>query len=275
MRFTLLFLMLSYAGISDARDELITTSPCPGLVASYGVEEFEQVLVITDHDFASIDDCEQLGSFFFRQTPSRKSTLDYSRLGAIVDNIWRPVNEEAPFLLMDAILSWMKGLGFEQHAESFRDFVNEYMPAGEKIRLFFTLLLWLIVIAVLTLVMVEFYRAGLLTLPRYQPKAGYRQKQESRPALKWQAVLALPLRPQISALLQYSIERLADRKLLPAASSFTNRELISCLEKSDADKVPLLREQIELTEPVVYGDEPVSEERIIACRAKARALSDA
>jgi hypothetical protein len=275
MRYTLLFLMLSYAGISNASDELISTSPCPGLVSSYGVEEFEQALVITDHDFASIEDCEQLGSFFFRQTPSRKYTLDYSRVGDIVDSIWRPVSEEAPFLLIGAIFSWMKDLGFEQHAESFRDFINEYMPAGEKIQLFFSILMWLIVIAVLTLVLVEFYRAGMLKLPRYRRKMRYDQEQESRAALQWQAILALPLRPQISALLHYSIERLAARKLLPATSSFTNRELISCLEKSDAEKVPLLREQIELTEPVVYGDGPVSEERIIACRAKARALSDA
>ena len=169
----------------------------------------------------------------------------------------------------------MKGLGFERHAESFRDFINEYLPAGESIQFFFTILLWLIVIAALMLVLVEFYRAGMLRLPRYQHKVNDSQKHESKPGLEWEAVLAMPLRQQISALLRYSIEALAARKLIPAASSYTNRELVSCLEESDAYKVTSLREQIELTEPVVYGDEPVSEERIIACRARARDLSDA
>ena len=76
MRNTLLFLMLSIAGISNASDELTATSPCQGLVASYGVEAFEQALVITDKDFASIEDCEQLGSFFYGRSISGRSTLD-------------------------------------------------------------------------------------------------------------------------------------------------------------------------------------------------------
>ena len=275
MRSALLFLMLSLAGISNASNETIPTSPCPGLVASYSVEDFEQVLVITDKDFASIEDCEQLGSFFFGVPVSREYTLDYSRLDDIVDGIWQPVNEETPFLLMDALLSWMKGLGFEQHAESFRDFINEYLPAEESVQFFFTMLLWLIVIVVLILVLVEFYRAGMLKLPRYRHTAKNNRVHESESIMQWEAVLAMPLRAQISALLQYSIEGLAARKLVPAAGSFTNRELIACLEESDAHKVSLLREQVELTEPVVYGDEPVSEERIVACRARARELRNA
>jgi len=275
MRNTLFLLMLLYAGVSNASDELMEASPCPGLVSSYDVEIFEHALVVTDTDFASIEDCEQLGGFYFHPSRFSNYSLDYSRLGAIVDEIWQPVNEEAPFLLMEAILSWMKGLGLEQHAESFRDFVNEYMPADESVRLFFTIVIWLIVIGTVILVLHEFYRAGMLKLPGLQGMQSDGARAEIKPVWQWEAILALPLREQISVLLQYSIEHLVDENLVPASSSFTNRELISYLEKSDSHKAGLLREQIDLTEPVVYGDERVSEEQLVACRIKTRGLCDA
>ena len=276
MRNALFLLMLIFAGISNASDELVQASPCPGLVSSYAIEKFELALVVTDTDFASIEDCEQLGNFYFNQSGISNNALDYSQLAVIIDKIWQPVNEEAPFLLMDAILSWMKGLGLEQHAESLKDFVNEYMPAEESVQLFFTIVIWLIVCGTVFLVVNEFYRAGMLKFPRFRGQPGNDDaNQEVKPVRQWQDILALPLREQISALLQFSIQHLVNENLVPASSSFTNRELISCLEKSDAHKAGLLREQIELTEPVVYGDEHVSEQQLIACRSKTRDLCDA
>ena len=93
--------------------------------------------------------------------------------------------------------------------------------------------------------------------------------------MQWDLIRALPLREQISALLHYSIEYLVASNLVPSSPGYTNRELISCLEKSDSRKAGLLREQIDLTEPVLYGDELVSEEQVIACRDKSRSLRDA
>lgn len=275
MRNALFLLMLLYAGVGNASDELMETSPCPGLVSSYDVETFEHLLVVTDADFASIEDCEQLGGFYFNRSRPPNYSLNYSRLAAIVDEIWQPVNEEAPFLLMEAILSWMKGLGFEEHAESVRNFINEYMPADESIQLFFTVVIWFIVIGTLVLVLHEFYRAGMLQLPRSRSRQDDGKMTENKPAWQWEAILALPLREQISVLLQYSIEHLVDKDLVPSSNSYTNRELISYLERSDSDKASLLREQIDITEPVVYGDEHVTEEQVIACRVKTRGLSDA
>jgi len=272
MRKTLFLLMLLYAGIGNASDELMETSPCPGLVSSYDVEKFEHALVVTDTDFASIEDCELLGSFYFHPSRLRDYSPDYAQLEAIVDAIWQPVNEESPFLLMEALLSWMKALGLEQHAESFRDFVNEYMPAEESVQLFFTILIWLIVCGTVILVIHEFYRAGMLRLPGFQRLQRSDTKAEVRPAWQWEAILALPLREQISALLQYSIQHLAKENLVPASNSFTNHELIAYLEKSDLQKADLLREQIDLTEPVVYGDESVSEQQLVACRRLTRIL---
>ena len=276
MRNTLFLLMLIYAGISNASDELMQTSPCPGLVSSYAAENFEHALVVTDTDFASIEDCEQLGSFYFSRSGFSNNALDYSQLAVIIDEIWQPVNEEAPFLLIDAILSWMKGLGLEHHAESLRGFVNEYMPARESVQLFFTIVIGLFVVGTVFLVVHEFYRAGMLKFPRFRGRpANDNASTEPKPEWLWQDILALPLREQISALLQFSIQHLVNENLVPASSSFTNRELVSYLEKSDANKAGLLYEQIELTEPVVYGDERVSEQQLIACRSKARDLCDA
>jgi len=273
MHKVLFVLMLLYAGIGNASDELMQASPCPGLVSSYDVEKFERALVVTDTDFTSVEDCEQLGSFYFHPSRLPDYSLNYDQLGAIVDTIWQPVNEESPFLLMEAILSWMKALGFDQHAESFRDFVNEYMPAEESIQLFFTIVIWLIVCGMVILVVYEFYRAGMLTLPRFHALQAEGARAEIKPARQWEAIVALPLREQISALLQYSIEHLVNKDLVPASSSFTNRELIAYLEKSDSHKAGLLREQIDLTEPVVYGDEGVSEQQLVACRSLSRGLT--
>ena len=275
MRIALFMLMLLYAGVGNADDELMETSPCPGLVASYDMEMFERLLVVTDTEFASIEDCEVLGEFYSDNSRLSDYSLDYSRLSAIVDETWQPVNEEAPFLLLEAILSWMKRLGFEEHAEAVRGFVNEYMPAQESIRLFFTIVIWFIIIGALVVVLYEFYRAGMLRMPRLRGRINSARMPVNKPVMQWDVILALPLREQISALLQYSIEHLVARNLVPSSNSYTNRELISCLEKSDSRKAVLLREQIDLTEPVLYGNERVSEEQVIACRDKSRSLRDA
>ena len=275
MRIALFMLMLLYAGVGNADDELMETSPCPGLVSSYDVEIFERLLVVTDAEFASIEDCEQLAEFYSDSPLLSDYSLNYSRLSAIVDETWQPANEEAPFLLLEAILSWMKRLGFEEHAESVRNFVNEYMPAQESIRLFFTVVIWFIIIGTLVVVLYELYRAGMLRMPCLRGRLDDGKMAENKPFMQWDAIPALPLREQISALLQYSIDYLVARNLVPSSNSYTYRELISCLEKSDSRKAGLLREQIDLTEPVLYGDERVSEELIIACRDKSRSLRDA
>lgn len=275
MRSALYLLMLLYAGVGGASDDPMETSPCPGLVSSYNDETFERLLVVTDADFASVEDCEQLGAFYFNRPLSPNYSLNYSRLDAIVDEIWQPVNEEAPFLLMEAILSWLKRHGFEEYAKSVRDFMNEYMPEDESVRLFFTVIIWFIVVGTVILVVYEFYRAGMLRLPRLRSGPDDVETTGSQPALQWEAILALPLREQIGALLQYSIEQLVARRLLPSSRSYTNRELVSYLELSDMQKAGLLREQIDITEPVVYGDEHVTEEQVIACRVTTRGLSDA
>ena len=275
MRKTLTVLILLFTGISSASDEVVETSPCPGLVSSYEVEEFERALVVTDADFASIEDCEQLGRFFFNPSSASRYTLNYNRLGAIVDEIWQPLNEEAPYLLLEAILSWLKGLGFEQHADSLRNFFDEYLPASESVQLFFTAIIWLIVIATVVLIAYEFYRAGLLRPPRSRRRADRHQTAEQKPARQWRDILALPLREQMGALLQYSIERLAEARLVSASQACTNRELVAQLETADANRARVLREQIDLAEPVIYGDSPVTEERLMACRRKAEELADA
>ena len=275
MRIALFMLMLLYAGVGNADDESMETGPCPGLVSSYDVEMFERLLVVTDAEFASIEDCEQLGEFYSDSIRLSAYSLNYSRLSAIVDETWQPLNEEAPFLLLEAILSWMKRLGFEEHAESVRDFVNEYMPAQESIGLFFTIVIWFIIAGTLAVVLYEFYRAGMLRMPRLRGRLNDGKLPENKPVMRWDMILALPLREQISALLQHSIEYLVARHLVPSSNSYTNRELVSCLEKSDSRKAGLLREQIDLTEPVLYGDERVSEEQVTACRDKSRRLRDA
>jgi hypothetical protein len=275
MHKSMLFLLLLFAGVSNGSEQRLSTSPCQGLVSSYAIDQFEQLLVVTDKEFSSVEDCEQLGQFFFEQRRYRYHSLDYSGLAAIVDDTWQPANEDAPFLLMDAILSWMRELGFERHAESFKNFINEYLPAEDSVRLFFTLVIWMILLAVVLLVGYELYRAGLLKLPYRRQTQKDKQAQQNKAALSWEAITGLPLRRQIGALLQFSIERLVTKNLVPSSRSLTNHELVAYLEKSGDRTASLLREQIERTEPSVYGDVPVSEQLLVRCRAIARRISDA
>jgi len=275
MRKTLTLLMLLFSSSGSATESIMEASPCPGLVSSYDVENFERALVVTDAEFTSVEDCEQLGRFVFSSPDAYRYTLNYTRLDAIVDQIWQPVDEEASSLLYEAILSWLKGLGFEQHAESLRNFIEENMPADESVQLFFTIVIWLIVIAAVLLVVYEFYRAGMLRLPRSRAATGGTSEPERKPGREWRDILALPMREQIGALLQYSLERLAEARLVSASGSFTNRELVAQLETTDAARASILRAQIDLTEPVIYGDDPATEERVTACRSKAGELADA
>ena len=269
------FLMLVYASVSEASAEWIETSPCPGFVSSYDAATFETVLVVTDRNFASIEDCQRLGKFFF-ESPSREYlSLDFSRVAAIVDETWEPAGDETAFVLIDAILSWLKGTGLEQHAEAIKDFIDDHLPEGAGLQLFFTIVLWLIIAGVVVLVLNEFYRAGLLQWPRIRRTAAQQREHDAEPGSSWQTMTALPLRQQAGALLQFSIDQLVRRGLIPSASSLTNHELLAHLERSDARKAGLLRHQIAQTEPVIYGDAAVSEECIQLCRSLAEGLNDA
>ena len=275
MRATLTMLMLFFAGIGSAADRSTEASPCPGLVSSYDTESFDQLLVVTDAEFASIEDCERLGRFYFNPAQASERSMDYAQLGAIVDAIWRPANEEAPNVLLEAFLSWLKALDFDEHTAALREFIGTYLPANESLQLFFNLLVWLIVLATAMLVVREFYRAGMFRVHRRRG----RRAQDGEPARStvqsWEAILALPAREQIGALLKYSLEQLAAAGKIPVSRSYTNRELVEHLVMRDAHKAGLLRQQVEVTEPVIYGDERATAERLAACRRYSRELAGA
>ena len=275
MRNTLILLMLLCTGIGNASELPQETSPCPGLVSSWDLEKFERVLVVTDTEFTSIEDCERLGGFFFGQRAAADHSLDYSQLAVIVDGIWQPQNEDAPRVLLEAVLSWLKRLGLDEHAASIRELIDEYLPAESSVQLFFNAVIWLIVIAALALIVHEFYRAGMLRLPRRKKPDEAAVVTEVRPGMQWDEILGLPLREQMGALMQYSIDHLAAAGLVPASPSYTCRELEAHLERSDAAKAVLFRAQIELTEPAVFGDEAITEQQLNACRSKSLELSDA
>ncbi len=276
MRYLLLMLLLGLAGTGIASDDDLETSPCPGLVSMYGYGQFERSLIITDDIFSSIEDCEMLAAFYYLDEGKRsRADFDFASVGDIVDATWQPVNEEPPFLLMDAILSWLKNLGFEQHTDTLQDFLNEYMPSEESVELFFEIIIWLIMLATVFLVLREFYLAGMLRLPHFYKKSGQENDKQDEPVLQWQQILALPLREQISALLRFSIERLIASNAIPASQSYTNHQLTAHLRKLNPQKAGMLSEQIQITEPVLYGDEAVTDEMLEACRLKAQGISDA
>lgn len=275
MRYWLFILLLGFAGTGIAGEE-DEASPCPGLVSVYDYDRFEQVLVVTDEFFSSIEDCEMLAAFYSLQvSDQRRKTFDFSSVDDIVNATWLPLNEDSSFLFVDAVLSWLKNMGFEKHADSLQQFLTEYMPSQESIELFFRVFIWLMVLVAVILVLREFYLAGMLRLPQFSKRSKGEGRKYDEPVLHWQQVLLLPLREQISALLNYSIECLAASNEIPSSKNYTNRELKAFLLRSDPVKAKLFQEQIQLSEPVLYGDEVVTDEVIRSCQLKAQGICDA
>ena len=275
MRYWLFMLLLGLAGtgIASQEDE---TSPCQGLVSVHDTNQFEEFLIVTDEVFSSIEDCEMLAAFYNLEESDRsRVAFDFSSVDDIVNATWQPVNEDSSFLFMDAVLSWLKNLGFEKHADTVQDFFTDYMPSKESVELFFIIFICLIVLAVVFLVLREFYLAGMLRLPHFSKRPNTRIEKHSEPVLQWRQVLSLPIREQISALLRYSIECLVASNVIPASKSYTNRELKAHLLQSDPIKARLFQEQIQLTEPILYGDEAATDEMLKACQLKAQGICDA
>ncbi|HHO59672.1 MAG TPA: DUF4129 domain-containing protein, partial [Thiotrichales bacterium] len=184
--------------------------------------------------------------------------LDYSKLDVLVDQIWQPEAGSDTGLLYRAILDWLKAIGLDVDSEAVSGFLQTYLPSADSLMLFARLAAGLLVLVMLIFLLRKFYRAGGFGRGGGKDDNPV-QGVPPNPVLTPGAIEKLPLREQAGALLQYSIELLRRQRLIPLSACYTNHELLDRLAQGDSQQAGLLSRQIRLTEPLIYGDRPVTE----------------
>jgi hypothetical protein len=239
---------------------------------------FEHVLLVTDDAFSSAEDCRRLGGYFLgRHSPetqiSSPRRLDHARLSEIVDRSWEPAAEDPSQRWLTALLDWLKRIGFEQFSRDLAGLIDENLPEAERLKPFFTALLWIIVVATVVLVLREFYLAGLLRLPwrRHVTQTVTAPPLAAFPVMP--KLTGLSPRSQLAVLLRYSIAVLVARRELTATGGLTNREYLRALERRHDEAASLLESQLALTEPVIYGNDHASQAQVNACRHLSQQLA--
>lgn len=241
-------------------------SPCPDIeiqpeVATHG-RLFDEVLIATDTDFTSNEDCETIASYFHEVSEVNENISDFplmlSNLDVIVDNIWKPEDEQGLALMFQAIFNWLKSFGFNIDTTA----LQEHLPSFEAVRLFTELSAGLILLLVLVFTVRAIYRVGFFSIPRKsQPEHG-EFTSDNGSSLPHEPVDGLTLREQIGALLQRSISLLRKHKMVPVSSSYTNHELVDHLDASKSPLAKLFVRQVSISEPVIYGTQSVSQELV-------------
>ncbi len=239
-------------------------SPCPGIeihpdtAVQGGL--FDEALIATDTDFASNEDCDMIASYFFEASDANtnisESPLLSSNLDVIVDSIWKPDQEQGLALMFKAAFNWLKSFGFNVDTSA----LQEYLPSNESIRLFTELSTGLILLLALVFIIRGLYRTGFFKFSQKPQSEDDGFKPENGNALSFEPVDGLPLREQLGALLQRSISLLRKHKAVPVSHSYTNHELIKYLDTSKSALATLLFRQVNITEPVIYGTQSVTQE---------------
>ena len=223
---------------------------------------FEEALVTTDTDFTSREDCDVLASYFYETSDVNTNISEFpmlfSDLDVIVDKIWKPEEEQGLTLLFQAVFDWLKSFGLNVDTSA----LQEYLPSIESVRLFTEISAGLILLLVFIFTIRGLYRAGVFKFSR---KSQYEQdgvEQEDDSVPSFEPVDGLPLREQLGALLQRSILLLQKYNVVPVSACYTNHELVKYLGASKSALAKLLNRQVNLTEPVIYGVKPVTQEAL-------------
>ena len=244
--------------------------PCPdiaiGGAGSALSRSFNDALVVTDADFSSREDCQALAGFFQGKPLNGQagnalsgSGLDYSKLDALVEQVWQPEVHSDVSLFYRVILDWLKAFGLDVDSDAIKGFIQTYLPSAGSLMLFAKLAAGLLVVVLVIFLLRNYYRRGGFSLRRRRANGNLAQPAQAGAILTPVSIIKLPLREQAAALLRYSIELLRRQQQIPLSACYTNHELLAYLADDDCQRAALLSRQIRLTEPVIYGDRPVTE----------------
>ncbi|VAW52396.1 hypothetical protein MNBD_GAMMA06-776 [hydrothermal vent metagenome] len=237
---------------------------CPDIVVDPEYVEqsqsFNDSLIATDSDFTSHEDCDMFASYFYDTTDLKTNLSDsplvLSNLDVIVDEIWKPEEEQGLNLLFDAMIDWFKSFGINVDVSA----LQQYLPSIDSVRLFTELS-----VSLLLLLAVVFFVRGLsgsrgYTFPRLFRFKSANLKVESNSVLSFEPIEQLSFREQLGILLQRSVMVLQKSKAIPVSVCYTNHELIDCMDMNKNPAAKLLYRQVKLAEPAIYGARPVTQE---------------
>lgn len=238
--------------------------PCPDIIIgsenSAQGQLFNEALIVTDTDFTSHEDCDVFASYFYQVTDANTNISEFpllfSNLDAIVDTIWKPEEVQGLNLMFQAIINWLKSIGLDVDTNVW----GQYLPSGESIRLFAELSVSLILLLVFIFAIRGFYSAGLFKFPQIFKFKQDELQSKNGNFLPPASIDELPLRQQLAVLLQRSILILKKYHVIPVSTCYTNHELINYIDVSKSQAASLLGRQVKLTEPVIYGNRPATQE---------------
>jgi len=244
------------------------STPCPNVIGPESIRQgqfFDQTLVVTDSDFTSQEDCNAFASYFYDtpNTATSEKPWVFSELDAIVDQIWQPEKDQNASLIFQAILDWLKSFGLDFDENDLGYVFREYLPSGESIRLFAELSASFILLLILIFSIRALYLSGVLKLPRLFKFKTDKKNSDNETLLSDESFDDLPFSEHLAMLLRRSIMVLRKYNIIPVSSCYTNHELINHIDKNESPAAKLLARQVDLAEPVIYGNKVATPDVIL------------
>jgi len=214
-----------------------------------------------------------------RQLDGGAVSLDRPGLAALLKEVQQPEARDGRSQWWKALHDWLDQLksgDYEAEYRWLRRLLEAITPSEAVARGLMYGSLALLVLMSLGLVGVEMYHAGWLARfsggRRARRQAAHPETHRRPGALPAEAEVApLPPRRQLAALLDAVIDALAARRLIPADTTLTHRQL---LRAATGQSVPVLALQqlVETAEPVLYGRQQASQQLLAAFRRDAQAV---
>lgn len=170
------------------------------------------------------------------QSSERQRILNFAELDHLLHEIMIPEPQDQTDDFFNAFLEWLKSFHSEEHEQKFKrllDFFESLSLSYHAMTIVVYALLFLTVLAGVSLIVYECYKAGLFNASKRQlAKESFTAMQKQRQQqLTISDIQRLGPDAQVVALLNHVIAVLIARRLLPNDSSLSNQELLQCLQQ--------------------------------------------
>jgi hypothetical protein len=257
---------------------------CPDLVRALDAGGLEAGLPSLGDEpaYATLETLHRLLRAARPDGASPAAAMDYASLDAILDEVHRPVEAPAPGV-WERFIRWLDevlaGSGEAAYLEPLKRLIawlDETVPVRAMLQLLFAgLLISLVIVAGGLLVQQLVATRGRPRLPWADrgrgSTPGAAPAPDALPALA--DIRRLPPARQPAAVLNWCIEVLVRRNVLPARRSRTNRELLRCLDNETTAQRAFAR-LLDTAEPSIYGGRAADAERLERLYEHAAAVAD-
>lgn len=247
----------------ESSEFFIPEHECPGLQQALVSSELSKHLPTS---FTGEVDINQLYAFHHLLNAARADAieprwLDHDALKNILADVYQATDQTQHKSWWQRFLEWLYGhfssSGGEEYAKRFLDWLNQYIPLEIVLPYIVYVSLALLVIIVLGVLIREIWLAQ--AWPQFSwfrlKKATMKNQTgaEEKP-LDLTAVRRLPVRLQVAALLQFCIEHLIAKGVLPEQRHYTNFELLSFLIAVNSAFSEHFSRVVNVADQALYGD---------------------